>query len=62
MKRLKITTTLTEITEATTTVTMQLPYLVAIQAEIYDSLGEAVISETSITIQRNENQNWSEVV
>lgn len=61
-KRLQLTTSMTEITDPTTTVFKQLPYLVSIQAEIYDSIGEFVTSETIVTIERNEQQNWSEIV
>ena len=61
-KRLQLTTSMTEITDPSTSVFKQLPYLVSIQAEIYDSIGEFVTSETLVTIERNEQQNWSEIV
>jgi hypothetical protein len=61
-KRLQLTTSMTEITDPSTSVFKQLPYMVSIQAEIYDSIGEYVTSETIVTIERNEQQNWSEIV
>lgn len=50
-----------ELTEEQAVVTGPLPYLVGLQAEVFDSVGEVSVIDGSITIQRSEQQDWSAI-
>ena len=45
-----------------TKIRRQLPYVIALEVEIIDSLGESVFTNTLVSISRNETQQWNDVV